>query len=1330
MRVFKLLLPLIMLCAVQRTFAAGCTWIIYVNGINTDNVGAGDDLHTIESAWQGYALSTPHANDCVHFQYVWNQNQGFMADIGQSIAQALNLSLTTIFTDNDNPGLDSLNGSAVLYDDLISIWSYSQEVLQDRIAISSNPDPDLGSLIAAIGCDLFPNNQVLGDGTICSGDGEWTGDRVILLTHSQGDFYANFAYEAMKTNSDLLQNRLTLPDNNILELIELADPATYVADGRYQYLTVCNDPITFVPDSLPQNEYIGSLTCSWPPKLAEVVSGGALLAEDAITKDITNGIAASNDPAFQNVLGSLNSFATQISYGSHLLANYVLQGSDQLSKVMQLIDNALSDPYCHEDPNCYLTDAFISNYQNNWGVKGNPYSVSSGSGSLTLITQEPTEDPASLLTGTNGGVYTRRVFTGPFVATLYFTASGTGAATVNLKNAQDKSDALRLTVNIPQQGATGAPVPPSGPGPGSIALLPHQIVLNKTNDQVSLELDGLLYAVSSSNVMSGYYLEIDSQGNNTVQLSSLSVEYTGGFVGPVASTGTGNPAPQPPVPTIQKVGAVGPVFPGEAFDLFVQGSSIVPGSIQVWVFDSAACQNGCRHPDTLLTDVTPTELTAHNIQLDAGDHYVMLRNTDSGSWSNTSNTFTVTAPANPLLGSVVTLSDSPFFVNDPLTVTVNAGNIGLSTSGIIVDVEIYNSAGTQVSQTFFANQNFPWGSSNPYLVNWTPTATDTYTVKVGLFDSEWSALENWNDNAATFTVTAPTSPIFSSAAYVTPATPATNQSVTASVNVTNAGAAANGVIVDVEIYNGVGTQVNQTVFDNQTFAAGSSASYNVTWTPTSADTYTVKIGLFSSGWASEYNWNNGATIFTVANATPTGPGFAASATVSPAAPTVNQTVTVTLNVTDSGTAAAGIIVDVEIYNNAGVRVYQQFFSNQTFAQGASAPYTVTWTPTTTGLYTAKVGIFASSWASEYTWNNNAAAFTVAPSTQTGTVNVSATLNGQSYVGTVNCGLAIPNNGQIQMTSVPFSQTNQNLGTYTLSCLSGPSGSSLSQISPSGTQTLAAGSNISYVLQFVSTSSALTASCSASPSTATTGSQIDFQSGEAGGIAPYSYGWSGSASGNSPNILIVPNSAGTYTEYLTVTDSSNPQKTATASCSAQVSAPPAFNVGCSISPNPIALGQGTTVIASAIGGSSPDYFTINGVYTGTSNSQLLEPTQAGTYTASVSATDSGGHSASGSCTAQVNGVAPTVVGYVWSPSVPEHGQNFGGTIDGSGFVSGALVYFCVNSSSTCYPQPAAGVMVNGLTQISVSNVNLSSGSWQVYIQSPYGTSARSTAFTVQ
>jgi murein DD-endopeptidase MepM/ murein hydrolase activator NlpD len=92
--------------------------------------------------------------------------------------------------------------------------------------------------------------------------------------------------------------------------------------------------------------------------------------------------------------------------------------------------------------------------------------------------------------------------------------------------------------------------------------------------------------------------------------------------------------------------------------------------------------------------------------------------------------------------------------------------------------------------------------------------------------------------------------------------------------------------------------------------------------------------------------------------------------------------------------------------------------------------------------------------------------------------------------------------------------------------------------------------------------------------------------------------------------------------------------------------------------------------------------------------------------------------------------PTITGYSWT-NTPTGGVPFSGTIYGTNFlVAGTQVWFCQTNTSTCYQHPAAGVNVTSSTSLNVTNVNLSSGSWQIYVVTSAGQSARSAAFTVQ
>ena len=112
------------------------------------------------------------------------------------------------------------------------------------------------------------------------------------------------------------------------------------------------------------------------------------------------------------------------------------------------------------------------------------------------------------------------------------------------------------------------------------------------------------------------------------------------------------------------------------------------------------------------------------------------------------------------------------------------------------------------------------------------------------------------------------------------------------------------------------------------------------------------------------------------------------------------------------------------------------------------------------------------------------------------------------------------------------------------------------------------------------------------------------------------------------------------------------------------------------------------------------------------------------------TSAGQSARSSTFTVQAAPSPPTITGYSWT-STPIGGQPFNGTITGTGFViNGTQVWFCQAGTNSCYQHPAAGVSVTNANSLNVSNVNLSSGSWQFYLQTSVGQSARSTVFTVR
>jgi hypothetical protein len=112
-------------------------------------------------------------------------------------------------------------------------------------------------------------------------------------------------------------------------------------------------------------------------------------------------------------------------------------------------------------------------------------------------------------------------------------------------------------------------------------------------------------------------------------------------------------------------------------------------------------------------------------------------------------------------------------------------------------------------------------------------------------------------------------------------------------------------------------------------------------------------------------------------ATPSTAGWTTSVSASPAS--VSRGSAVRLQARVLSTTSRSALVDVEVYNPAGTRVFQRFYDNQAFSAGVARTFSPAWTVpknAATGTYTVKIGVFAPAWGTLFTWNNSATTFTV------------------------------------------------------------------------------------------------------------------------------------------------------------------------------------------------------------------------------------------------------------------------------------------------------------------------------------------------------------------
>ena len=224
----------------------------------------------------------------------------------------------------------------------------------------------------------------------------------------------------------------------------------------------------------------------------------------------------------------------------------------------------------------------------------------------------------------------------------------------------------------------------------------------------------------------------------------------------------------------------------------------------------------------------------------------------------------------PQVKATATVSSGTYAPGQDISVTASIANTGGGLVNGVVDVEIYDTAGTKVYQKYFEKQNIPAGGVQKYPVTWNTPIKGDYTVKTGVFKFDWSLMYDWSGPAATFKVAEVTTPppsaptaTFSVQSSATSPTVNTNTNQSISVDVTNNGGSVGNSIVDIEIYNSSNQKVFQKYTESQSFGSGEKKQYQVSWQTDVQDSYRVAVGIFASGWSTNYIWRDSTATFKV-----------------------------------------------------------------------------------------------------------------------------------------------------------------------------------------------------------------------------------------------------------------------------------------------------------------------------------------------------------------------------------------------------------------------------------------------------------------------------------
>ncbi len=93
--------------------------------------------------------------------------------------------------------------------------------------------------------------------------------------------------------------------------------------------------------------------------------------------------------------------------------------------------------------------------------------------------------------------------------------------------------------------------------------------------------------------------------------------------------------------------------------------------------------------------------------------------------------------------------------------------------------------------------------------------------------------------------------------------------------------------------------------------------------------------------------------------------LASTVSVSSPKAVVGQPITITVSVANSGGAAHSSIVDMEVKDAAGAKIFQRFSAGQRLSGQKNRIYTYEWTPSARGRYSIDLGLFGPNWGAKY-----------------------------------------------------------------------------------------------------------------------------------------------------------------------------------------------------------------------------------------------------------------------------------------------------------------------------------------------------------------------------
>ncbi|MGA3373006.1 MAG: glycoside hydrolase family 44 protein, partial [Terracidiphilus sp.] len=419
------------------------------------------------------------------------------------------------------------------------------------------------------------------------------------------------------------------------------------------------------------------------------------------------------------------------------------------------------------------------------------------------------------------------------------------------------------------------------------------------------------------------------------------------------------------------------------------------GGASSYTVSRGAASAGPFSPIGTVTSPAPTTYTDSGLT-NGNTYYYVVSGTNSKGTSSNSAPVAATPQVPPTFTSSATASPNPVTQNSGTTITATVKCTAGTLSNGTVEIIAMDPNGNVALTKSFTAQSFTASQTQTYTATLTPTVAGTYTVEVGEFSATG---QQWSLNASAGTITVNSALSFTSSATPNPASIAVSSSSTVTVKVKDTGTIGltNG-IVQLLIVDPSSNEIVQQNWTGENFTAGGTLTLTYTFNPSTLSppestngVYTFEIGVFDSSWSTDYYWNSNAGTITLTGGSGP-PAFTSSGTAKPTSITASGSSTVTFSVQDTGGALTNANVEIQVYNSAGTAVGTQVYSGQNFTANGTLSYTYTWTPssqspvvTAAGAYSAEVGVFNSSWGTDYYWNSNLATINIANGTAPQTI---------------------------------------------------------------------------------------------------------------------------------------------------------------------------------------------------------------------------------------------------------------------------------------------------------------------------------------------------------